>query len=202
MPPDEIEAALVARAREGDVDAYNQLVERYQGLVYNLALRMLGDVAAAEDVAQEAFLSAYRNLRGLRGANFRSWLLRIAANGCRDQLRSARRRPADSLERALMADPTVEPPDQAAGPPDLAERRELALVLEAALATLPPDQRLAVFLSDVQGFDYEEIAHITGSALGTVKSRLSRGRERLRDWLRRQGELLPAVYRLPREEGR
>lgn len=202
MSPEDLENALTDRARGGDVAAFNELVERYQGPAYNLALRMLGSAPAAEDATQEAFLAAFRNLRSLRGANFRSWLLRIVANACHDQLRSARRRPADSLERALSANPSAAPPDGAAGPPESAERQELARALEAGLATLPPDQRLAVILSDVQGYDYEEIARITRSALGTVKSRLNRGRRRLRDYLRTQQELLPARFRLPTEEGK
>lgn len=201
MPSQDLEATVLERARGGDVTAFNELVERYQGAAYNLALRMLGSVPAAEDATQEAFLAAFRNLRSLRGSSFRPWLLRIVANACYDQLRAAQRKPADSLEEALDADPSAAPPDGAAGPTEIAERRELARLLEAGLADLPADQRLTVILSDIQGYDYEEVAQITRSALGTVKSRLSRGRGRLRDYLQAHGELLPARFRLTKEEG-
>jgi RNA polymerase sigma-70 factor (ECF subfamily) len=191
------EKALIAAAQRGEVPAFNQLVLTYQSMVYNLAYRILSDADAAADASQDAFLSAFRAIKKFRGGSFKAWLLRIATNACYDQLRYKQRRPTSSLE-ALFVE-TDHPPsftDPAEGPEDYALRQELGQVMQAGLNALPPDQRMALVLSDVQGFSYQEIAEITRSSLGTVKSRLSRGRAKLRDHLLEQGELLPARYRL------
>jgi len=183
---------LVALSQEGDLAAFNVLVERYQDQVYNLCWRMLGLREAAEDATQEAFLAAYRSIRRLRGPSFRAWVFRIAANAAMDELRRRGRRPQVSLETATAASETaLDVPDPAAGPEEWALRREQARHIQAALFTVPLEQRLAVILSDVQGLSYEEIGEATGSSLGTVKSRISRGRGRLRRYLLEQGELSP-----------
>lgn len=181
---------LVALSQEGDLTAFNALVERYQDQVYNLCWRILGLREAAEDATQEAFLAAYRNIRRLRGPSFRAWVLRIAANAATDELRRRRRRPQVSLDTATAdSEAALDLPDPSAGPEEWALRRERARRIQAALLTLPGDQRLAVILSDVQGLSYEEIGEAMGSSLGTVKSRISRGRARLRRYLLEQGEL-------------
>ena len=181
---------LVALSQEGDLAAFNALVERYQDQVYNLCRRMVGLREAAEDATQEAFLAAYRNIRRLRGPSFRAWLMRIAANAATDELRRRQRRPQVSLEPPTAdSEAALDPPDPSAGPEEWALRHERARHIQAALLTLPADQRLAVILSDVQGLSYEEISEAMGSSLGTVKSRLSRGRARLRRHLVEQGEL-------------
>ena len=182
------EGDLILRSKEGDLDAFNLLVEKYQRQVYNLALRMLGEVPAAEDATQEAFLSAFRGIGKFRGGSFRAWLFRIAANACRDQRRFWRRRPAISLD-ALVLEPEVDRDDQS--PEAYAMRRELGSEIANALAALPTDQRLAVILYDIEGLSYEEIARVMNSSLGTVRSRLSRGRARLRLYLGQRMELLP-----------
>lgn len=184
------DSRLVTLSQEGDLAAFNALVERYQDQAYNLCWRMLGHREAAQDATQEAFLAAYRNIRRLRGPSFRAWLLRIAANAATDELRRRGRRPQVSLDApAPDSETAFELPDLSAGPEDWALRRERARHIQAALLTLPTDQRLAVILSDVQGLSYEEIGEAMGSSLGTVKSRISRGRARLRRWLLEQGEL-------------
>jgi RNA polymerase sigma-70 factor (ECF subfamily) len=185
--------ALISRARAGDLDAFNLLVERYQGLVFNVCLRMLSDRAAAEDAAQEAFISAYRALGRFRGGSFRAWLLRIAANLCYDEMRRWRRRPLPLEAAADLAAPTAQSPESAL------MRGELAGHLQRGLASLPADQRLALVLRDVQGLAYEEIAQAMACSLGTVKSRIARGRARLRDYLKAQG-LLPSGAALALEE--
>jgi RNA polymerase sigma factor (sigma-70 family) len=187
------------RARRGDLAAFNELVLEYQGLVFNVCLRMLGDWGAAEDAAQEAFVSAWRNLKSLRGDQFRSWLLRIASNVCLDELRRRRRRPADSLDTAL-AGGVAHPQDPDPLPESAALGAELRAGIEDGLMQLPEDQRLAVVLCDVEGLAYEEIARVTGVNVGTVKSRLSRGRARLRELLLARPELLPAQFRQESKE--
>ena len=195
------EAVLIERSQSGDLDAFNTLVLAYQGQVYNLCLRMLGSPQAAEDAAQEAFIAAYRAVPRFRGGRFRAWLLRIAANACYDELRRRRSRPQVPLEAPADDErPRAELPASDEPLEQRAERLELARCLQEGLASLPPDQRLAVILRDVQGLAYEEVAEATGASLGTVKSRISRGRAALRDFLLARGELLPSRFR-PSSEG-
>jgi RNA polymerase sigma factor (sigma-70 family) len=191
------ERRLIAAAQRGEVESFNALVRLYEGRVYNLCYRMLGDADSAADSAQDAFLSAFRNLRSFRGGSFRSWLLRIATNTCYDVLRARKRRPTTSLDIDTDGEDDSSPlqiADTAESPDDFALRRELAAAIQRGLADLPEEQRLILILSDIQGLAYEEIAEVTGANLGTVKSRLSRGRARLRDILK-AGELLPTRYR-------
>jgi RNA polymerase sigma-70 factor (ECF subfamily) len=175
------EAALLDRARHGDLDAFNALVDLHQRLVFNVCLRLLGNSTLAEDAAQDAFLAAFRHIAACKGESFRPWLLRIAANACTDELRRRGRRPAISLDapRPLEHDP-LDAPDPAPGPEAEALRSEQRRTIAAALLHLPNDQRLAVVLCDVQGLAYDEIAEATGVSLGTVKSRIARAREKLR----------------------
>lgn len=191
------EQSLIASARKGDRRAFNQLVMLYQSMVYNLAYRILGDPEAAADATQDAFLSAYKAMPKFRGGSFKAWLLRIVTNACYDQLRVKQRRPADSLDDLPVEQDHVrylrDPSEQ---PDEFVERRELNGLIQRGIESLPAEQRVVVVLSDVQGMSYQEIAEIAGLSLGTVKSRLSRGRTKLRDYLQRQGELLPARYRL------
>jgi RNA polymerase sigma factor (sigma-70 family) len=178
------ERALIESARKGNTNAFNTLVRSYQDVAYSVAYRVLGHADAAADATQDAFLSAYRALPAFRGGSFKAWLLRIVTNACYDQLRSHRRRPQTSL------DSMVEDPDYVAVLADPGETPEEALLrqdllqgLEAAIAKLPIDQRLILVLSDIEGLSYEEISVTTGTTLGTVKSRLSRARARVREYL-------------------
>jgi RNA polymerase sigma-70 factor (ECF subfamily) len=191
------ENALIAAAQSGELPAFNQLVMHYQGLAYNVAYRIMGDPDAAADTTQDAFIKAYKALGGYRGGSFKAWLLRIVTNTCYDALRARKRRQADSLD-----DLAVEPEhawqlaNGRAGPEELALRSELGHVIQMGIAQLPEDQRTVLVLTDVQGMSYQEVAEVTGTSLGTVKSRLSRGRAKLRDYLLHQQELLPSRYRL------
>src|SRR5688572_6749453 len=152
----------------------------------------MGQRASAEDATQEAFLRAYRSIRTFRGDRFRAWLLSIVANACRDELRRQRRRPALSLDAPRGGDiPALDPPDPGLTPEDGAMNAELRAALERALLQLPEDWRLVVVLSDVHGLSYQEVAQVAALPVGTVKSRLSRARGRLRDILMATGELVP-----------
>ena len=187
----EPEEDLIARSRDGDVDAFNQIVEMYQRPLYNMSLRMLGDAPAAEDATQDAFFSAFRNIGRFKGGNLKSWLFTITANACRDVLRSRNVRRTESLD---AEDVTIDPPSPTESPEDYAVRREMGQSIQQGLDSIPHDQRLAVVLIDVQGFGYEEAAGVMGISVGTVKSRLSRGRGRVRDFLRDRSGVLPARY--------
>jgi len=191
------EKALIAAAKRGDTHSFNQLVYQYQDMVYSVAYRILGDADAAADASQDAFLSAYQAIGKFKGGSFKSWLLRIATNACYDQLRVLKRRPTSSLEAIYTdSDPSSHFVNGRESPENHTLRQELGQVLQRGIDTLPPDQRITLVLSDVQGMNYNEIAEVTSASLGTVKSRLSRARARLRDYLLDQGELLPARYRL------
>ncbi len=179
------EQALIRSAQRGNLEAFNGLVLRYQQQVYNVAYRIMGDEAAASDATQEAFISAYRHVGSFHEGSFRNWLLRIARNACYDELRRRKRRPTVSLDEAIVtAEGVIEfdLPTSADGPEQIVQRRELAALLQRGINRLPIEQRLTLVLSDVQGLRYDEIAQITHSKCGTVKSRLSRARANLREY--------------------
>ncbi|MCD6290612.1 MAG: sigma-70 family RNA polymerase sigma factor [Anaerolineae bacterium] len=191
------EEAVIRAAQGGQLSAFNQLVMWYQGLAYNVAYRILGDPDAAADATQDSFLKAYRSLKSFRGGAFKSWLLRIVTNTCYDRLRAQKRRPTSSLD-----DLTIDPEHatqltyEGEGPEEHMLRWELSDLIQEGIRRLPEDQRTTLVLADIEGLSYQEIAEITGVQLGTVKSRLSRGRARLRDYLLERQELLPKRYRL------
>ena len=195
------ENLLITEAQKGDVESFNRLVTAHQAQVYNVAYRIMGDGASAADVTQDVFISVYKNIRSFRGGSFKHWLLRSTTNQCYDALRYAKRRPATSLEGGGAEDDEGDGDYDAfvAGddenPHAFAERAELRHAIVLAMNDLPADQRIAFVLSDVQGMTYEEVAEITSANLGTVKSRLSRARARLRERLLEQRELLPGQYR-------
>ena len=188
-PPLPDEAAVVSRAAAGDRQAFTQLMEHYQSACYGLAWRLLGNADQAADATQDAFIHAYRAIGSYRGGIFRSWLLRITANASYDILRRAQRRPAGPLPDGEDGNAPELPDVEAVNPVAEATRADLSRPLEVALRRLPPDQRTAVVLCDVYGMDYNEVAAMTQSALGTVKSRIHRGRLRLRELLADHREL-------------
>ena len=203
MPGIEMEiddSTLVERSRDGDLEAFNQIVRRYQLRVYNLAARLLGDRTAAEDVAQDTFVSAYKALARFRGGSLRAWLLRIASNQCYDRLRSAKRRPEQSLDEA-MESPLFDVPSGEPSPEQQALGGELRDHILGAIGRLPFDQRNTMMLVDVQGLGYQEAADAMDVSIGTVKSRLSRARAAVRDALMERRELLPGRFRQEREQG-
>jgi len=192
---------LVRAAQSGELASFNALVARHERAVFNVCLRLLRDVPSAEDATQDTFVKAWTAIATFRGGLVRPWLLRIATNRSYDVLRARGRRPAGSLDSEPFE---IEPEwtsraGQSEDPETFAARTELAIHLERALAALPEDQRLAVILADVQGYGHDEVAQIMGVAGGTVKSRLSRARARLRQILRdshEHGELFERFCRL------
>jgi RNA polymerase sigma-70 factor (ECF subfamily) len=182
------EAAVIARAASGERTAFAQLMEHYQSACYGLAWRLLRDPDQAADATQDAFIHAYKAIGSYRGGMFRSWLLRITANASYDIMRRAQRRPSSPLPDPDEGAPEL-PDLGAVNPLAEAAKSELYRHLEVALQRLPEDQRTAVVLCDVYGMDYNEVASMTKSALGTVKSRIHRGRLRLRELLADHREL-------------
>jgi RNA polymerase sigma-70 factor (ECF subfamily) len=170
---------LVARTLDGDLGAFNQLVEAYQDLCHSLVARLVPDPDQASDAVQEAFFSAYRNLRSYRGPSFRGWLTRIAVNAAMDLQRARKRRPVSPYPE--LEDESWQPPAGPETDPEvITAAAERGRALAAALASIGSDQRAAIILFDVEGYDYAEIARLTGVSLGTVKSRIHRGRLALR----------------------
>ena len=173
---------LLERAREGDLTAFNDLVVCYQDMLFALVVRMVPDRDQASDAVQEAFFSAYRNMGSFRGGSVKSWLSRIAINAAMDTQRLRKRRPSEPYPE--LEDETWQPPaDASADPVTTSLTSERHRVLNAALAKITDDQRTAIVLYDVEGYDYAEIAGMTGVSVGTVKSRIHRGRLSLRSLL-------------------
>jgi RNA polymerase sigma-70 factor (ECF subfamily) len=178
-PGQVIDAALIEQAVRGELQAFNQLVVRHQDRLYSLVFRLVPDPDQAADVVQEAFFSAYRNMAAFRGGSVASWLGRIAVNAAMDLHRARRRRPYQPYPE--LEDESWQPP---AEPEQEPESRTLAIERSRALAEaldgLPFEQRSCIVLYDVQGYDYGEIAEIMRVSVGTVKSRIHRGRVALR----------------------
>jgi RNA polymerase sigma-70 factor (ECF subfamily) len=167
---------LVRHFQDGNAGAFETLVERHQGRVYNLCLRVLGDPDEAADASQDAFLAAIRKLHTFRGeAAFTTWMHRVTVNTCYDSLRKKRRRPL----LHVVGDEGDERPDPAPPVPDHAEGVELSVDVQRALREVPDEFRIALVLADVQDLPYERIAEILEVPVGTVKSRVFRGRAAL-----------------------
>jgi RNA polymerase sigma-70 factor (ECF subfamily) len=182
------DSILVERARAGDATAFNDIVAVHQDFLYALVARTVPDRDQADDVTQETFFRAWRQIGSFRGGSLRSWLARIAVNAAIDLQRARKRRPVQPYPE--LEDETWQPPTgEDADPEATVTRAERVHVLSEALGRITPDQRAAIVLFDVEGFDYGEIAQMTGVSLGTVKSRIHRGRLALRDLLADRMEL-------------
>lgn len=174
---------LALRHRYGDPAAFEEVYVRFADMVFGLALRMSGDRDVAADLSQETFLRVYRHLGRFGGrSSLKTWIYRVTVNCCRSQLRRRGRRrverPADGGRERLD-----EVPDERAGPEQRALGQDLGRRLKAAIAELPIGFREAVVLRDVHGLSYAEIGEVLGVRIGTVRSRIARGRERLRQRL-------------------
>jgi RNA polymerase sigma-70 factor (ECF subfamily) len=198
------EPALIQDAQRGDLDSFNTLVLNYQDMLFNTALRIMGDADSAADATQEAFLSAFRAIKSFRGGSFKSWLLRTVTNACYDELRRQKRRPTTPLEPVMDDGEEMETPrwlaDPSMGPEEAAEIDELEHAIQHCLDELPVEFRSVVVLTDIQGMDYKEAARAVRVPLGTIKSRLARARLRMRECLQGFWELLPTAFRLEDED--
>ena len=187
---DSREEKWIAAAREGDHGAFEELVLLYEKRVLALTQRMCGNPEDAAEAAQEAFLAAWQGLKNFRGdSSFSTWLYRLSSNACVDLLRrEGRRQAAVSLDGE---DLNLDIPSPIPSPQEEAERRELREQIEAGLRALPPEYRAVLVLREMQQLRYDEIAHVLELDVGTVKSRISRGRKRLRSFLLEQGNFSP-----------
>ncbi len=181
------ERALIASARRGDAESFNQLVRRHQDVAYDVAYRLLGHPDAAADATQEAVLGAYRALPALRGGSFRAWLLRRVVGACRRRARLRHSRlsawAGDELQGADCSSQRDSPESSEEAPLDPG----LVQATQAGIARLPLESQVVLVLADVQGLSYEEVAQVTGAAPAVVGRQLGRARARLRDWLHPNG---------------
>ncbi len=198
------ETKLIELAVDGDLDAFNQLVFQYQEVAFNVAYRIMADENAAADATQEAVISMYRKLDTYRGGSFKSWFLRIVTNACYDELRRQRRKPTIPIEPETDEGELIESPewleDKSAGPEEIFGSSEIEKAIQHCLSGLENKFRVVITLVDVSGEDYETVARIIGTPIGTVKSRLARARLKMQQCLRGFGELLPDYLRHSSEE--
>ncbi|HVN53552.1 MAG TPA: sigma-70 family RNA polymerase sigma factor [Anaerolineaceae bacterium] len=183
------EIALIRSTQAGNLNSFNELVLTYQDRVYNLAYSILGTHEAAEDATQEAFLSAYRKISIFKTGPFMAWMYRITVNACYDELRRVKRRqtlplePVDeNMEEFDSPSWMVDPCEQ---PLESVERHELRKTIQESIHRLPVEYRVAIILIDVQEMGYSEAAQVLAIPIGTLKSRVARGRAILVNWLKR-----------------
>ena len=182
------EARLIERATHGDAQAFNELMALHERRMYAVAFRMCGTKEDAEDCLQEAMLRIYRAIATFKAqSSFGTWVYRITMNTCLDELRRRKNRPGTSLDDMLEAG--WAPSDSGDGPEQYSLRTELRVALERMILELPEDMRAAVVLRDIQGLSYEDIARALDANVGTIKSRISRGREKLREKIQARPEL-------------
>ena len=186
------EQQWVEAARQGDQSAFEQLVHLYEKRVLALTTRMCKNPADAEEAAQEAFLSAWQGLPFFRGdASFSTWLYRLASNACVDLLRREGRRQSAAGPSLNDEEVQLEVPDTAPSPQEQAERSELRQQIEAGLQALTPDHRQVLILREMHQLSYDEISQVLDVDVGTVKSRINRGRKQLRNFLLSSGNFSP-----------
>jgi len=173
---------LVQRSKRGDMEAFEELVRRYENKVYSIAYRFMGNHADASDLAQEAFLRLYQALPRFRGdAGLTTWIYHITANVCRDELRRRQRAQVISLDNLPVSPEGGDNPgNRRTHPEEELERRELQEQVQLCLNRLSDDHRLVLIMREMQGLSYEEMAQILQCSMGTVKSRLNRARQAFR----------------------
>jgi len=175
------DAVLIQKSKQGDVHSFELLISKYQVYAYNIAWRMLGNEEDAKDATQETLIKVFRGLDKFKeNSEFSTWLYTITVNTCRDQLRKRKKVMTLSVDDTEEKVPIQLVAEESADPAVRLEQKEVAGQLLSALGKIPEFQKTAVLLRDVYGFSYEEIGAIENCSVGTVKSRISRGRHGLR----------------------
>lgn len=192
------EQLLLMRAKAGDVAAFEELTEAYQKKIFNLAYRMVGNYDDAGDMAQEALIRIFRSIGSFKEqSSFSTWVFRITTNVCLDEIRKRKNKKAFSLDeeihtedgemqRQIISDDPL--------PDEIAEREELRSIVNKAINSLPEEQKIIITLRDIQSLSYEEIANVLSCPVGTVKSRINRARQALKNILLSKRELLNEHY--------
>lgn len=184
------EEALIKKSQNGDSTAFNELMNSYFKRIYSIAYRMAGNADDASDMTQEVMIKLFRNIKSFRGGSqFSTWVYTVATRTCIDELKKIRRHSSYSIDSEIETDEgsiATELEDDAPTPEKKAEQNELKSLVAKAIARLGDDHKTVIVLRDIQGLGYDEIAKIVGCSAGTVKSRISRGRERLKNILEKE----------------
>jgi len=194
LHPDDI---LVQQSKSGNIDAFDELIKRYESKIYTVAYRFTGNHADANDLAQETFIRVYQSLPSFRGdSSFATWLYRIASNVCRDELRRQQRRKKISLDE-MISQPggNLSLADDGVSPEESLEKSELQRAVHRCLNSLSDEQRLILIMREIQELSYDEIAAALDCSLGTVKSRLNRSRQALKQKVMVDRELSTLISR-------
>lgn len=192
------EKKLLDLAKKGDVEAFESLVEAYQKKVYNIALRMVGNPDDAEEIAQEVFIRIFKSLKNFKGqAQFYTWIYRITSNVCLDELRKRKNKRVIYLDQEIANRDNElgrQIGDESFAPDIFAEQNQLKKMINDALQQLPEKHRIILIMRDICGMSYEDIAKALESPIGTVKSRISRARQALKDKLKNKRELFDGYF--------
>ncbi|MBN2899594.1 MAG: sigma-70 family RNA polymerase sigma factor [Clostridia bacterium] len=183
------EALLLERIKKGDITSFELLIADYQVYAYNIAYRMLGNEEDAKDITQEALIKVYKSINKFKGtSSFSTWLYRIVMNTCKDELKK-RKEVMISLDKEIETGEgtmAMEIGDERLNPSKIVEKNEITHMVQDAISRLPEDNRMVVVLRDIQGLSYEEISEVIKEPIGTVKSRINRGRNMLKKILTEQ----------------
>ncbi|HEX3030181.1 MAG TPA: sigma-70 family RNA polymerase sigma factor [Clostridia bacterium] len=194
----ENEKALLKKAKDGDVEAFESLVERYQKKVYNIALRITGNSEDAAEIAQEALIRVFRSLKNFKEeSSFSTWIFRITTNLCLDEIRKRKNKQVVYINDEIKLDDgevKIQIEDKSPGPEEKAQTNEVRRIVNDAIQSLSEEHRTIIVLRDIEGFSYEEIARIVKCPEGTVKSRINRARQSLKDILKKKKELISEYY--------
>jgi RNA polymerase sigma-70 factor (ECF subfamily) len=194
----EVESVLIRKAKNGDVHAFENLIEIHRKRVYNIALKMLHNQEDAYDITQEVFIRVFKSMKEFREeASFSTWIYRITKNACLDELRKRKNKATVSLDEDLETEDGAikrQVEDCSPGPDALYESMELRDIVRTAIELLSDEHKFVIILRDLQGFSYEEIAKVLECPEGTVKSRINRARKALKEILQRRMELLDGDY--------
>ena len=192
------EKYLLERAKSGEVEAFERLIEGYQKKVFNIALRMIGNYDDASELAQEVFIKVYKSIRSFKEeSSFSTWIYKITSNVCLDEIRKRKNKKVVYLDDDVkLEDGEVrhQIEDDSPSPEALLERKEIKRVVKEAIQSLSEEHRLVIVMRDLQGMSYEEIGKIVKCPEGTVKSRINRARQALKEILKRKRELLNEEY--------
>ncbi len=187
------EKLILSKAKNGDIEAFEILIEEHQKKVFNIALKMLGNYHDANEIAQEAFIKAFKSIKGFKGnSSFSTWVYRIAVNVCLDELRKRKKNKLIYIDDEIKNEDGEikrEFPDDTYAPETVAETNEIRRKVNSAISALPEEHRIVIILRDINGMSYGEISKITNSPEGTVKSRINRARNALKELLKKDKEL-------------
>lgn len=194
----ENEINLLKKSKNGDIEAFEELIEAYQKKVFNIAFRMIGNYDDASELAQEVFIKIFKGIKSFKEeSTFSTWVYKITTNVCLDELRKTRNKKSISLDEELKLDDgevQIQIVDQRPSPETLFEQKEIKKTVKKAIDNLSHEHRIVIILRELNGLNYEEIAKILKCPVGTVKSRINRAKQELKEILKNKEELFNEEY--------